>query len=1101
LFLRALAIGFSLLAPLSTLHAALTATGDVSPSDPTTWNYSTEGYIGNSSTGNLTADGGSNLYSGDAYLAYGTASSGTVTVTGTGSKWITEQSLYVGESGSGTLNVTRGATVNTYSTSILGDQYGSTGLATVDGTGSTWECGQWLAVGKAGVGTLNISNGGTAYADGVAVGDQYGASGVVTVDGTGSNFHATYGITVGYQGTGTVTVTHGATVTTDYSTFVGGGNGSSSQVTVDGTGSTWTSSHSLSVSSGTLQVTHGGTVSSMYSYLGSSSGLAGVATVDGTGSTWTSSADLYVGSSGSGTLNITGGSAVTVGGATYVGSNPGATGTINFGPSGGTLTAQTLYASPSQLTGTGTINTRGLVSDGNLVFDSTASLTQVLTFNQPGQNVTVNLTAGSGDLGAGAVGSGSLTVKNGVTVHSRAGCLGYSAGSNGVATIDGSGSTWANTGDLTIGRYGNGTLNLTNGGTVTVGGTTYLASYPGSTGTINFGTGGGTLTTVGLVMSPTQLLGTGTINARGLIGDFDLAFDSAASLTRTLNFNQPGQNIALKLDMGTNPSSNGSLGAGATGNGSLTIHNGTSVQSASGYVGYSSGSVGVATVDGAGSAWTTGSLTVGNNGHGTLNITHGATVNSNIGFIGYASGSAGVVNVDGVGSMWSGLLSTLYVGYSGTGILNISNGGTVNAADPYDIEIGVGGAGTVTVDGKGSTLNVRHARLNIGSSAAGTLNITRGGNVTNSGAEIGSLPMPGAASGVVNVDGSGSTWNTAYSNGVLDVGEFSSGTLNITGGGNVTSGWDTFLGGQPGISGTTNVDGAGSKWTMTNGLLSVGSSGVGTLNLSGGGTATAQWVQIASNSAVGIDVGAGSSLSLSGNATITSGTTTVTNGTITNNGTVRVVAGAGVAKGKAYSPITATTWNGSGIYQALGGTWDSTNHVFTVSDVQTGTAGTPVSIDLDNEQRVLVSDGKTRWSVGASFLASTTSKPLSLTATTIDSSTLSSLQGLLGAQQAVLGGWDFAFTSGYTAGDPAYLSFGIGSGYSRNGLEVWHYDGSNWTPFAANDLTYDGTYASFTVTGFSGYAVTTVPEPGTLALLVAAGLGLCVYGGRKQRKQ
>jgi hypothetical protein len=146
-----------------------------------------------------------------------------------------------------------------------------------------------------------------------------------------------------------------------------------------------------------------------------------------------------------------------------------------------------------------------------------------------------------------------------------------------------------------------------------------------------------------------------------------------------------------------------------------------------------------------------------------------------------------------------------------------------------------------------------------------------------------------------------------------------------------------------------------------------------------------------------------------------------------------------------------------------------------------------------------VSDGKTGWSVGASFLASTTSKPLSLTATTIGGSTFVSLQSLLAPQQSVLGGWEFAFSSGYTAGDPAYLSFGIGSGYSRNGLEVWHYDGSNWTPFAANDLTYDGTYASFTVTGFSGYAVTTVPEPSTFALLGIGAVSLLAYAWRRRR--
>ena len=95
------------------------------------------------------------------------------------------------------------------------------------------------------------------------------------------------------------------------------------------------------------------------------------------------------------------------------------------------------------------------------------------------------------------------------------------------------------------------------------------------------------------------------------------------------------------------------------------------------------------------------------------------------------------------------------------------------------------------------------------------------------------------------------------------------------------------------------------------------------------------------------------------------------------------------------------------------------------------------------------------------------------------------------------GGWGFAADSGYTPGDPAYLSFDVGTQYSRDDLQVWHYDGTNWTPYDATDLTCNGGWASFTVTGFSGYAVT-VPEPSALALLLAAGLGLLIYARRRR---
>ena len=46
-----------------------------------------------------------------------------------------------------------------------------------------------------------------------------------------------------------------------------------------------------------------------------------------------------------------------------------------------------------------------------------------------------------------------------------------------------------------------------------------------------------------------------------------------------------------------------------------------------------------------------------------------------------------------------------------------------------------------------------------------------------------------------------------------------------------------------------------------------------------------------------------------------------------------------------------------------------------------------------------------------------------------------------------------------------------------NGSDVWSYNGSAWSPFAAGDLTFDGTFASFTVSALNGcgYAVVDAP--------------------------
>lgn len=403
-----------------------------------------------------------------------------------------------------------------------------------------------------------------------------------------------------------------------------------------------------------------------------------------------------------------------------------------------------------------------------------------------------------------------------------------------------------------------------------------------------------------------------------------------------------------------------------------------------------------------------------------LKITGGGSVNVNQygldgqGYIGYLPGSTGLVTVDGNGSKWT-CSEAIYVGSIGTGALSVTNGGAVSGLD---------------------------LSLSLGN---GTLNIASGGTVSD---VSGSVAAGAASAGIAAVDGNGSTWTNAQTlyignqgNGTLNVthggsvvsqklyvgnssGSSFNGTLNIASGGTVsdTSGYVAqgfgFSGSQ---TGTVTVTGAGSLWSNSGNLTVGNGSGTGTLNICGGGGVTAASVLLYPGSLLGIDVGNSSSLTV-GNGS----------GKLTNGGTVRLLAGAGATAGQQSSPISAATWNDSGgTYQALGGTWNDTTHQFTVSATQSGTAGQQLTIDLENEQRGLVSDSVTGWSVGASFLSSTVSKPLSLTATTIGGSNLASLQSLLTPQQSVLGGWEFAFASGYTDGDPAYLSFGIGSGYSQ----------------------------------------------------------------------
>jgi hypothetical protein len=244
-----------------------------------------------------------------------------------------------------------------------------------------------------------------------------------------------------------------------------------------------------------------------------------------------------------------------------------------------------------------------------------------------------------------------------------------------------------------------------------------------------------------------------------------------------------------------------------------------------------------------------------------------------------------------------------------------------------------------------------------------------------------------------------------------------------------------------------------------------------------------------------IDVGRASKLSLG------------SLGTMTNNGTIRIFAGASVpVDGAKYSPIVAGTWGGTSYdrCQGIGGRWNASGRYFTASGIIPGTSGSAVALNLGLMQRALVGDvgpGESGWEVGASFLAAASQKNITFTAAAIDDTILDALEIAAGERQTVLSGWTFS-TTGYTVStaSPLYLSFDVGAEYTQDDFEIWRYSGNAWTEFAPIDLTYDGKYASFTATSLGGYAVTAVPEPGTLVLLAAGLLAASACVRRKRER-
>jgi T5SS/PEP-CTERM-associated repeat protein len=484
-------------------------------------------------------------------------------------------------------------------------------------------------------------------------------------------------------------------------------------------------------------------------------------------------------------------------------------------------------------------------------------------------------------------------------------------------------------------------------------------------------------------------------------------------------------------------------------------------------------------------AWTDTTVgSIGSTSGGTLTINGGSTLQSYLGYIGENSGSNGVVTVDGTGSTWTNILD-IYIAIQGTGTLSITNGGSVTN------EIGLIGisplsTGVVTVSGTGSKW-INSDELDVGSQGDGTLNISNGGAVSSLVCYIGL-----ESTGVMTVDGVGSTWINSED---FNVGFAGNGLLNITGGSTVTSG-SANIGFYSGSTGAVTVAGTGSKLSCSTLSLGYDNGSIGTMNITGGGRVMTSSVLIKNDSLLAIDSQSLLELNLNNDSQVNSG-----GGTISNFGMVRIVAGANLAV-NTYQPISAATWSGTGSYQPLGGTWDAINHIFTASSVTSGTSSISVPIDLASIQRILVNDnapGGTNWSVGASFVAATSAQNIAFTATAIDGAVLDALINVADDKASVASGWLFSTTNyPVTSTNPVYLSLKIGPLSTPDDLQIWHYDGSTWAKYAATDLTYDGVYASFTATSFSGYAATVVPEPGTLVLLLALALGWSIRVWRKR---
>ena len=652
-------------------------------------------------------------------------------------------------------------------------------------------------------GVVNVaSTGNNNNGAGVILGNPTDGNGYIKVDGAGSQLNVTTNTNPGIN-------------QFDGATGIIGANGEGTMVVSNG---------------GQVKFSAQSGASNPFVHLGDQAGATGSLTVTGTGSKFTVENTAAVQNFG---LDLT------------VGASDGATGTLIVSNNGLVEIvgkSATLFVSPLFSGGSGATTVLSEVtieSGGDVVVDGSAFTTgyfggqvQVAGGNADGNGKLTVTGAGStlttkgafNNIRIGTSGTGELDVNNGGLVDTLFFEVGRNTGSNGTASIDGSGSkilvstdnghfpaaAYANEGGFArvareTGSYG--VMHITNGGQLEVRGTT---TEDGAGFQIGRNDGSHGVVTIDGADSRIDITQTGPTTDPVLGGPFL----------------QVGRNGQGEMTLTNNAQVN------ITGDGALA-----QVSRAPAGTGNPDGAVDPASVLQilSGSDFTVNS---GAYNGGTLQIADGPNGRAN-------------VTVDGTGSTLNvnGEFSQISIGANdGNGTSTVSNNAIVNlTGNSANLKIGHG-------NGAGATIPQSQMYINTG----GVVNVTSTGNDSGAFVNVGRLSD---GNGKLNIDGAGSQLNiTSSNNGTLsdqaaflNVGRNGQGEMNITNGGvlNITGGAnDDYpginVGRNIGGNGILNVDGVGSTVTITGTSTAFGGGGGffritkeagsnGTVNVTNGG--------------------------------------------------------------------------------------------------------------------------------------------------------------------------------------------------------------------------------------------------------------------------
>ncbi|MDR3508063.1 MAG: autotransporter-associated beta strand repeat-containing protein [Caulobacteraceae bacterium] len=794
--------------------------GDLNWSTAANWNpatvptASTAVTINNGSTASPVVISSAGAVASGVDVGSTAGTTGALSVTGAGALTVTNSAyLTVGDYGAGTLTVSGGGHV-TSTVSILANNGGSSGTATVTGAGSQWTAGYLYLAADNAVANLTVSAGGTLTAlTGMDIADfAAGGSGTLTVTGAGSSFVEGGSLfVIGAMGSGTFDVFNGATAST-YSTLLSNHTSSQGTAVVSGAGSQWTitgafNPYALSIGGSTvgssLSVLSGGRVvvaqtatvtNNADVMIGSGSTVNGAAslTVDGAGSTFTTPYRFDVGYSNTarGTVTVSNGGALNTG-FSVIGDGfySTANGAVTVTGSGSIWTiADTAQAAVNDAQGLviGQAGTGVLTIANGATVQLTNAASNVLIGGVSGSSGTLNIGAPAG---SAAIAPGTLNASKVI----------FSTTSPGPLAINFNHTSSAYLFAPQITGSGPGAVNFLSGVTIFTADDTYTGSTTISSGaTLQLGNGGST----GSVSTNIVDNGALAINRSGSYVQYNKVLSGSGALTLNggLNLVLGGDSSAFAGTL-TIHSATLNIGAGAALGDATATSGGVAAD-----IGALAADTGAFAVYGTGAHWTINSadgLTVGDAGRGSLTVSSGGTVSDGYAMIASQTGSTGSVVVGGTNATWT-------------------NAGA--------LDIGLGGSGSFVV-GSGATASDTTAQVGGASGSSGVAKVTSGGTWTNSGAitiaaqagstglvEIGgastaSAPGSLTASAIVFGAGAGTLdFNHTSTNYVfatpITESAAGTGTVSVRSGVTHLTGASTYTGATNVLGGTLDVDGS-----------------------------------------------------------------------------------------------------------------------------------------------------------------------------------------------------------------------------------------------------------------------------------------------------